>query len=93
MIQLKTMAMKARVANFIRKELYKARLDQISKERKIELFDQIFQMNHAMHYELLAYKNKRKEKAYIHAERIKRGKLPKKKVSLEQHKINLDSVK
>lgn len=76
-IALKTMAMKARVANFIRKELYKAHLDQITKERKIEVFDKLFKLNHDMHYELKAYKWKREVKAERDRLRVERGWKPK----------------
>lgn len=76
-IALKTMAMKARVANFIRKELYKTRLDQISTLEKIAMFDKIFQMNHEMHYELKAYKWKRETKAERDRLRVERGWKPK----------------
>jgi hypothetical protein len=69
-VALKTLAMKAKVANFIRKELYKARLDQITRERKIELFDQIFKLNLGMHNELFWYKEKRKDQKKLLEKRL-----------------------
>jgi hypothetical protein len=84
MTQTKTMAMKARVANFIRKALYKKPID-ISEKEKLILFEQIYNLNRDMHWELLAYKAKRKEKARIQKLRSERGYKPKKKTSLSEH--------
>lgn len=78
------MGIKARVYNFIRTSLYKKRLDQISSAEKIGLFDQIFALNHEAHWELNAYKSKRKRKAEIHAARVARGYKFKKKQSPEE---------
>lgn len=64
-IALKTMAIKAKVANFIRKELYQKRLENFSEKEKIELFNQIFKLNYKMHWDLNNYKTKRKYKNYI----------------------------
>lgn len=77
--------MKARVANFIRKELYKERLENISKDEKIAFFDKVFEMNDAMHRELRAYKWKREWKADIEKEREKRGYKPKKKTTKQEY--------
>lgn len=74
-IALKTMAIKARVANKIRTELYKEKLDKISTEEKIKFFDLIFQMNYDAHNELVAYKWKRQQKAEI--ERLRKINLEK----------------
>ena len=60
--QLKTLAIKARVANHIRKTLYKKKLDQITDQEKISLFNEIYSLNHAMHWELNSYKDKRRDK-------------------------------
>lgn len=84
-VALKTMAMKARVYNKIRTSLYKKRLEDISKEEKIRMFDEIFIMNHETHWELNNYKQKRQAKAAIHAERVKRGYIFKKKVSKQDY--------
>ena len=58
-----TLAIKARLANHIRKTLYKKHLKEISDQDKISMFDQIFGLNLGMHWELNAYKSKRKDKA------------------------------
>lgn len=84
-IALKTLAMKARVANFIRKELFKEKLENISKDEKIAFFDKVFEMNDLMHRELRAYKWKRQWKAHIEAERIKRGCIPKKRTTKQEY--------
>lgn len=83
-IPLKTLAMKARVYNQIRTDLYKKKLDQISKEDKIKLFDKIFQLNHITHWELNNYKAKRQYKTEIHQARIDRGYKFKKKQTKEE---------
>lgn len=64
-----TLAMKAKVANYIRKTLYKKHLQTLSDKEKIAIFDQIFGLNLQMHSELNAYKNKRKEKAALRKKR------------------------
>ena len=87
-IALKTMAMKAKVANYIRKSLYKKRLEQISSTDKITIFDTIFQMNHEMHYELKAYKQKRETKAERDRLRIERGW----KAKIKSPKLKIDLV-
>lgn len=83
--ELKTLAMKARVANQIRKTLYKKRVDQITDKEKIQIFEEIFQLNSLMHWELIAYKRKRQEKKAIYEDRVKRGYDFKKKTSKEDH--------
>jgi hypothetical protein len=69
MTHTKTMAMKARVANAIRTALYKKPID-IPDTEKLELFEKIYNLNRDMHWELIAYKNKRKAKAKLHKERL-----------------------
>jgi len=64
------MAMKARLANHIRKTLYKKHLSNLSDEQKIAMFDQIFGMNLQMHWELNAFKQKRKDKAALLKKRL-----------------------
>ncbi len=66
----KTLAMKAKLANHIRKTLYKKHLPNLSNEDKIAMFDQIFGLNLQMHWELNAYKQKRKDKAELHKKRL-----------------------
>lgn len=72
-IALKTMAMKARVYNYIRTELYKKKLEQITPAEKQRIFDEIFARNKATHWELNFYKDKREYKENIYQERVKRG--------------------
>lgn len=90
MTQNKSMAMKARVANQIRTALYKKPIDIPDKE-KITLFNQIYNWNRDMHWELLAYKDKKKKKAKVQAERVARGYKSKKKTPLADfQKKNLE---
>lgn len=70
---LKTMAIKSRVANFIRKALYKKRLEQFSDAEIQVLFSEIHALNFKAHTELNNYKQKRKKKAAVQREREKRG--------------------
>lgn len=86
-VALKTMAMKAKVANFIRTTLYKKRIDQISVVEKTMIFDTIFKMNTEMHNELNAYKQKRQDKAQRDLLREARGWKP--KIKSPNTKINL----
>lgn len=65
MSNIKTMAMKAKLANYIRKTLYKKHLTALSGADKVAIFDQIFGLNLQMHSELNAYKRKRKDKAEL----------------------------
>lgn len=84
---LKTLAMKARVYNYIRTTLYKYKgnIAKISDKEKIEIFDTIFGMNNATHWELLAYKEKRKDAKKLYEARVARGYKFKKKTSKEQY--------
>lgn len=94
--ELKTLAMKARVYNKIRKFLYKQRLDKIPSESKVEFFDEIFALNHATHWELINYKRKRKAKSELLKKRLAspQTKSMKKKLGLvEKPKINLENRK
>lgn len=89
MTQNKTMAIKARMANAIRVALYKKPID-ISDKEKLALFEQIYNLNRDMHWELLAYKSKRKRKAAIQKLREERGYKKKKKTPISEYqKINL----
>jgi len=72
-IAFKTLAMKARVYNYIRKTLYKRKLEEINKEEKEAIFNEIFTLNRAAHWELNFYKAKREYKEHIYQERVKRG--------------------
>lgn len=83
-----TLAIKARLANKVRTLLYKKPID-ISDKEKLELFQQIYDLNRDVHWELVDYKRKRRRKARIQAERLARGYKPKKKTTLEEYKKNL----
>lgn len=74
-IALKTMAIKARLANIIRTTLfeyseseyqikYKGK-KRLTSEDKLKIFDEIFKHNQEMHAELNAYKSKRKFKNQV----------------------------
>jgi len=84
-VALTTLSMKARVYNKIRTTLYKKQIDKISQEEKIKMFDEIFGLNLQTHWELINYKQKRKDKASLYAERVKRGYKSKKKVKKEDY--------
>lgn len=84
-VQLKTLAMKARLANKIRKHFYKAQLEKFTTEQKVEFFNEIFEQNSLMHWELINYKQKRRDKKDIHQARLDRGYKFKKKTSLKQY--------
>lgn len=79
-VALKTMAMKAKVANFLRKSFYKTKIKPeggygktlITDEEKLKLFDVIWAMSQEMHRELNAYKWKRQHKAAIQKAREER---------------------
>lgn len=81
---MKTMAIKARVYNAIRKTLYKKKVEDFSNAEKIEFFNAVHVLNLNAHRELIDYKHKRRAQAKVVAERIKRGKAPKKKTTKEQ---------
>ena len=65
-----TLAIKARIANHIRKSLYKKRLEQLTDKEKLDMFDTIFSMNQSAHWELNAYKSKRREKRELLKKRL-----------------------
>lgn len=92
-----TLAMKAKLANHIRKTLYKKHLPTLSEKEKLQIFDQIFGLNLQMHSELNAYKSKRKEKAALRKKReaSPQTKSMRKKLGLipKTPKINLESRK
>lgn len=94
MANTKTLAIKARLANSLRKYVYQNihRKPNPPQSIKAGIFDMWLLEIWEMHSELNAYKAKRKEKARIHAERMKRGWKPKKKVSLEEYKKNLETT-
>lgn len=81
-VALKTMAMKAKLANLIRKELWKFSDNDfelkykgkkpISDQDKIEFFNKIWPVYQYMNAELRAYKDKRRFKAEV--ERLRKEK-------------------
>lgn len=97
MANIKTLAIKARLANHIRKTLYKTRLEQISQTEKVRLFEEIFGLNSSMHSELNDYKAKRKAKIELHKKRLAspQTKSMKKKLGLipKTPKKNLENSK
>lgn len=99
-VELKTLAMKARTYNKIRKALYKKRLEGFTVDEKVKFFNEIFEENHITHWELINYKQKRRDKRDL-LERRKASpqtksmikKLNPRKKSLEQHKKDLENSK
>ena len=71
-VSLKTLAIKARVYNQIRTDLYNKKLETISESEKDSLFEKWFGLNKEAHNELNDYKSKRKNKAAIELAREKR---------------------
>ena len=64
-----TLAIKARLANHIRKTLYKKKWENMSPGEIETIFDEIFKLNHQMHWELNEYKAKRKAKRELRKKR------------------------
>lgn len=81
----KTLAMKARVYNQIRTILYKRNIDTFSLEEKQRIFDKIFGLNAETHWELIAYKQKRKDAKELFEARVARGYKFKKKTTKEHY--------
>lgn len=78
----KTMSIKARVYNQIRKDLFKEQATKnddgtivpfMTIEDKEKLFNKWFILNKEAHLELNAYKRKRQEAKSIHEQRLKNG--------------------
>lgn len=95
-IASKTMAMKARVFNQIRTDIYQKHIEESFKTRfrnekiltekeKLELFDKWFKLAKEEDSELYFYKRKRRSKAKIYKERMERGYNFKKKVSKQEY--------
>lgn len=84
-VALKTVAMKARVANLIRTEIYPYSNNEyqikykgkkkLADQDKIRIFDIIYNETIKMSNELTMYKSKRQYKAFIETERNKRKSL------------------
>ena len=82
-IALKTMAIKARVANLIRTNLYEfgttdweikyRNKKKLTEADKIRIFDMIFAANAEMHSELNSYKQNRKFKAKVEKLRLEKS--------------------
>ena len=83
---IKTLAIKARLANHIRKTFYKRKWEDLKTGERDQILKEIFDLNHAMHWELNSYKDKRRKKATIHKARVERGYNFKKKTSLKKYK-------
>lgn len=96
MTQLKTLAMKAKLANHIRKTIYKKNWTDLTPDQKEGMLMQIFIMGKEMHSELNNFKQKRKDKVKLLAKRKaspltksmkkKLGLIPKVKINLENPK-------
>lgn len=97
----KTMAIKARVYNIIRTDLYKKiikettytkyrKIKALTDKDKLELFEKWFLLNQEAHKELNNYKEKRKYKSKIQKERVARGVKPKRKTSKREYEIMQD---
>lgn len=67
---LKTMGIKARVTNIIRKDIYLTRVEDFSEKAKVALFNKWFQVAKEVHNELNTYKAKRKYKAKVEKQRL-----------------------
>lgn len=89
-VALKTMSIKARVANYIRKTFYKKKWEDLKLGERDQILKQIFDLNHEAHWELNAYKSKRRDKAELLKTRLAapQTKSMKKKLGLIP-KINL----
>jgi hypothetical protein len=81
----KTLAMKTRVYNQIRITLYKRNIDSFTLEEKQRLFDKIFGLNAETHWELNAYKQKRRDVKELYNARVARGYNFKKKTKKEDY--------
>lgn len=92
-VALKTMAIKARIANYTRKTFYKKRWENLKEVEKEQILKEIFDLNHKMHYELKSFKLKRQAKAELYQKRLKapQTKSMRKKLGLipKTPKINL----
>lgn len=84
-VALKTLAMKARVYNKIRVTFYKRKIESFSLEEKQKMFDEIFGLNLQTHWELINYKQKRKDAKTLYEARVKRGYNFKKKTKKEDY--------
>lgn len=85
----KTLAMKARVYNQIRTTLYKRNIESFSPEEKQRVFDTIFGLNAETHWELNAYKQKRRAAKALYEERVARGYKFKKKTKKQDYLSSL----
>lgn len=88
---VKTMAIKARLSNLLRKTFYKRTETDFTAEEKLTLFDAILSETQEMHFELNMYKSKRKSKRFVEQQRALRGFKPKNKTTLEQWKLKQQS--
>lgn len=104
-IAMKTMAIKARVANFLRTELYNYsdnewaikynnKLKDIKSINKEEFFNKLYPLVQEMHSELNNYKKKRRYKNFIYQNRINspQTKSSIKKLTPKKHRIGVKKV-
>ena len=98
-VSFKTMAIKARVYNQIRKDLHKMPLVSIdpkfsdrewylTDKQKVDFFDKWFKLNHDANFELNQYKLKRKYKAKVEKLRAGTGYYKKKLEKLVNRQLN-----
>lgn len=64
-VSVKTMAIKCRVVNHLRKGFYNKQADQFTDEEKLVWFDMVYSLTKAAHIELNNYKRNRKQRAVI----------------------------
>ena len=76
----------------MRTKLYKKKSDNLSNSEKALLLDEILALNHQVHWELMDYKEKRKERAQLLKTRLAspqtktmKKKLSGKKISLKEY--------
>lgn len=82
-IALKTLGIKARVSNKLRKDFYNLTDNdfevkykgkkKLSNDEKVKYFDELFKEVKLMHSELNSYKEKRKYKAFINKLRLEKS--------------------
>ena len=88
-IALKTLGIKARVYNHIRKVLYKKRWEDIKTNERDQILKEIFDLNHQAHWELLNYKAKRQNKKALLEKRLASAQTKSMMKKLKKFQINL----
>lgn len=65
----------------------------MTNDEKLEIFDEIFNMNHEIHWELNNYKTKRKDKRELLQKRLNSPQTKSMLKKIKKSKINLENVK